>query len=365
MARRRPSSRNSFGVVWLGLLALVVVSWVGWRSGWWPVDVAPAETTVDVENSSLEQARRAATLESRVSLPEQFEPPVIPETQLAPIAAGSPSSFPAATFTEGWRPIGGPPDASVASASDDPVGSPRIEPVTGRQPISAGPRSLSEIDAMIAEGDVVGAHRALSWSYFQQPGQRSLIGTRIERTARAVYFSPRPHVLPAHTIQPGDSLAEIAPRYKIGWQYLAELNQVSPSRIRAGQALKVLRGPFRVVVDLSEFSLLVRTDTEYVCRFRIGIGRDHSTPIGRFRVLRKVPDPQYTDPDGRVIASAAPENPLGKYWIDIGEGYGIHGTNQPDSIGRGASRGCMRMLAADIKRLYGMLVTGCEVVIHR
>ena len=91
MARRRPSSRNSFGVVWLGLLALVVVSWVGWRSGWWPVDVAPAETTVDVENSSLEQARRAATLESRVSLPEQFEPPVIPETQLAPIAAGSPS----------------------------------------------------------------------------------------------------------------------------------------------------------------------------------------------------------------------------------------------------------------------------------
>ena len=82
-------------------------------------------------------------------------------------------------------------------------------------------------------------------------------------------------------------------------------------------------------------------------------------------MLRKVPDPQYTDPDGRVIASAALENPLGKYWIDIGEGYGIHGTNQPDSIGRGASRGCMRMLATDIKRLYGMLVTGCEVVIHR
>ncbi|GIT29971.1 MAG: hypothetical protein Ct9H300mP1_20170 [Planctomycetaceae bacterium] len=113
-----------------------------------------------------------------------------------------------------------------------------------------------------------------------------------------VYFSPRPHVLPAHTIQPGDSLAEIAPRYKIGWQYLSQLNQVKPNRIRAGQALKVLRGPFRVVVDLSEFSLLVRTDTEYVCRFPIGIGRDHSTPIGRFRVLPKVPDPQYTDPDG-------------------------------------------------------------------
>ncbi|GIS62034.1 MAG: hypothetical protein CM1200mP2_42590 [Planctomycetaceae bacterium] len=74
MARRRSSTRSSFGVMWLGLLSLVVVGWMGWRSGWWPVDVAPAETTTAVENSSLEQARRAATLENRVTLPEQFEP---------------------------------------------------------------------------------------------------------------------------------------------------------------------------------------------------------------------------------------------------------------------------------------------------
>ena len=365
MARRRSNTRSSFGVMWLGLLSLVVVGWMGWRSGWWPVDVAPAETTTAVDNSSLEQARRAATLENRVTLPEQFEPPVISGQQLAPIVADSESSFPAASANDGWRPIGGSTVAAVPAGTNDPAGSPQIRPVAGQQPVSPGLKSLSEIDSLIAGGDVVAAHKALSWIYFQQPGQRAQIASRIERTAAKVYFSPRPHVLPAHTIQPGDSLAEIAPRYKIGWQYLSQLNQVKPNRIRAGQALKVLRGPFRVVVDLSEFSLLVRTDTEYVCRFPIGIGRDHSTPIGRFRVLRKVPDPQYTDPDGRVIASATPENPLGRYWIDIGEGYGIHGTNQPDSIGRAESRGCMRMRAADIRQLFGMLVTGCEVVIHR
>ena len=67
----------------------------------------------------------------------------------------------------------------------------------------------------------------------------------------------------------------------------------------------------------------------------------------------------------RVIPSAVPENPLGRYWIDLGEGYGIHGTNRPNSIGRAESRGCLRLHNANIERLYGMLVTGCEVVIHR
>ena len=110
---------------------------------------------------------------------------------------------------------------------------------------------------------------------------------------------------------------------------------------------------------------MVRTRSEYVRRFQIGIGRDHSTPLGRFRVLRKVPDPQYTDPDGRVIPAAVPENPLGRFWIDLGEGYGIHGTNQPESVGRAESRGCLRLRNNDIQLLYGMLVTGCEVVIHR
>jgi len=374
MAHRRPRRGNSHGVLWLGLLALVVVGWLGWRGGWWPVNVAPAETGTLATELPLAQARRAAELETHVELPGQFEPPVITDST-APsfFVAGSESSFPAASTTPGaqdtiWRPSRarptGPPIATVTPDSQAPVGAPRIEPVAVVG-FSAGPKTLAEIDALIQSGDLVTAHKALSWIYFQQPGQRAQISQRITRTAQSVFFSPRPHILPAHTIQPGDSLAEIAPRYRIGWQYLARLNGVTPKKIRAGQTLKVIRGPFRVVVDLSEFSLLVRTETEYVGRFPIGIGRDHSTPLGRFRVLRKVPDPQYTDPDGRVIPSAVPENPLGRYWIDLGEGYGIHGTNQPNSIGRAESRGCLRMQNADIGLLYGMLVTGCEVVIHR
>lgn len=367
MARRRSRPGNSFGVMSLGLLALVAIGWLGWRGGWWPVDVAPAATNPAISETPLEQSRRAAELETQVVLPNQFEPPITTPLPAPRVVAGSESSFPTATDAS-WRPTGSRPTgqqlASVASSPAQPAGTPRIEPVaTGLDP--AGPRTLTEIDALIADGDLVAAHKALSWIYFQQPGERPKISERIERTAGAVFFSPRPHILPAHTLQPGDSLAAIAPRYKIGWQYLAALNHVSPRKIRSGQTLKVVRGPFRVVVDLSEFSLVVRTRSEYVRRFQIGIGRDHSTPLGRFRVLRKVPDPQYTDPDGRVIPAAVPENPLGRFWIDLGEGYGIHGTNQPESVGRAESRGCLRLRNNDIQLLYGMLVTGCEVVIHR
>jgi lipoprotein-anchoring transpeptidase ErfK/SrfK len=368
MARRRNHRSGHGGILWLGLLALLVVGWLGWRGGWWPVNVAPAETSIADSVSPLEQTQQDTQLDSLNNLPAQFEPPIVTDQiATAKVVAGSQSSFPTASVDQAnnWKPTR---SRSYASPARAPIGSPRIQPVESKLAIpnsSTGPKTVSEIDSLVQSGDLVAAHKALSWIYFQQPGQRDQITQRINQTAKALFFSPRPHILPAHTIQPGDSLAGIAPRYQVGWQYLAELNRVTPRRIRAGQTLKVIRGPFRVVVDLSEFSLLVRTDTEYVCTFPIGIGRDHSTPLGRFRVLRKVPDPQYTDPDGRVVPASVPENPLGRFWIDLGEGYGIHGTNQPDSIRRAESRGCLRLHNADIQQLYGMLVTGCEVVIHR
>ncbi|HAA49875.1 MAG TPA: hypothetical protein DCE43_09150, partial [Planctomycetaceae bacterium] len=40
MARRRSRPGNGFGVMSLGLLTLVAIGWLGWRGGWWPVDVA-------------------------------------------------------------------------------------------------------------------------------------------------------------------------------------------------------------------------------------------------------------------------------------------------------------------------------------
>ena len=135
--------------------------------------------------------------------------------------------------------------------------------------------------------------------------------------------------------------------------------------LQLGQKLKVVKGPFAAIVDLQDFTLTVHLQGYYVKRYDVGIGKDGSSPLGKFSVQNKVENPQYTGPDGRVISGDDPKNPLGERWIDLGDSYGIHGTIDPDSIGKAASRGCIRLRDKDIVEVYDFLVRGSEVVIRK
>lgn len=223
---------------------------------------------------------------------------------------------------------------------------------------------LQQIDGWLKEGDYVSAHRDLSKIYWNHPESRRYIQERLNRNAKLIYFSPQPHFLEPYVIQSGDYLQKIAPKYRISWQYLSNLNAINPRRIRTGQKLKVIKGPFSVFVDLSDFELTVHCHGFYVKRYAIGIGKDGASPQGKFTVLNKVEKPQWTDPEGRVVAGDDPSNPLGTHWIDIGDGFGIHGTIDPDSIGKAESRGCVRMRNSDVKEVYDFLINGSEVVIR-
>jgi len=55
---------------------------------------------------------------------------------------------------------------------------------------------------------------------------------------------------------------------------------------------------------------------------------------------------------------------LGKYRLELGDGYGIHGTDQPQQLGRSVSHGCVRLGDADIERLYQIANVGDEVIIY-
>lgn len=58
------------------------------------------------------------------------------------------------------------------------------------------------------------------------------------------------------------------------------------------------------------------------------------------------------------------EGVLGTHRLNIGNGYAIHGTNQPDSVGRAVSHGCVRMRNQDIAVLYPMVPVGVPVYIY-
>ena len=100
-------------------------------------------------------------------------------------------------------------------------------------------------------------------------------------------------------------------------------------------------------------------------RYTVGIGKQGTSPQGRFVVKQKLVNPTYYGPDGLVIDGDDPANPLGEHWIDLGDSYGIHGTINPDSIGKAQSRGCIRMRNEDVMEVFSLLGEGSEVVIRR
>ena len=55
---------------------------------------------------------------------------------------------------------------------------------------------------------------------------------------------------------------------------------------------------------------------------------------------------------------------LGTHRLNLGDGYALHGTNQPESIGRSVSHGCVRLRNEDIARLHGMVEVGTPVFIY-
>ena len=229
---------------------------------------------------------------------------------------------------------------------------------------------FAAIEQLLVSGDEVGAHRQLSTWYWLHPKHRRHIQDRLSGLAKRIYFQPRPHFMAPHTVRFGDRLETIAKQYAVSWEYLARLNQIEDQKIQAGQQLKVIQGPFSVVIDLSEYEMIVHAHGYYVTRFQVGNGRDDTTPIGTFQVTDKVFDPTYYGPDG-VIEHDDPANPLGERWIAINDeqgsldGYGIHGTIDPSSIGRSQSRGCIRLRDSEIVSLYDLLTIGSEVIIRR
>ena len=58
------------------------------------------------------------------------------------------------------------------------------------------------------------------------------------------------------------------------------------------------------------------------------------------------------------------EHVLGKYRLELGGGYGIHGTDEPDKLGQSVSHGCVRLGDDDIAKLYQMANVGDEVIIY-
>jgi lipoprotein-anchoring transpeptidase ErfK/SrfK len=126
-----------------------------------------------------------------------------------------------------------------------------------------------------------------------------------------------------------------------------------------------VRQPDRqVVVSIPERKLALIEDGQVVKIYTVAVGADVSpSPDGEFKIVNRVEKPTYYH-KGKVIPSGR-SNPLGTRWIGLSEPhYGIHGTNEPWSIGKAASHGCIRMAHKDLEELFTLVRPGDTVIIR-
>jgi lipoprotein-anchoring transpeptidase ErfK/SrfK len=122
-----------------------------------------------------------------------------------------------------------------------------------------------------------------------------------------------------------------------------------------------------IVVSLEDRKLALVENGQVVKIYPVAVGKPSTpSPVGTFTIERRVENPTYHH-DGKTIPPG-PGNPVGTRWMGLStKGYGIHGTNEPNSIGKAASHGCIRMAKADLEELYPQVAVGdtVELVGHR
>jgi len=125
-----------------------------------------------------------------------------------------------------------------------------------------------------------------------------------------------------------------------------------PLAWNAGAADGLPAAPLEIIVDKANHRLALVSGNVILRNYEVGLGGDR-TPEGVFYVSEKV-----RNPNGRE------DGEFGSRGMTLSNtDYAIHGTNDPDSIGKDESLGCVRMAKEDLEELYDMTPLGTRVTI--
>lgn len=286
----------------------------------------------------------------------------------------------------------------------NPPVTPPVTPV--EEPKKADPTRLQEpparvnsptVRALVEEGAkaaqenrLVEARRLLNRALHDPSAteaERASLRDAIGRMNDTLVFSstvvPGDPLAETYKIQERDNLSTLVRKHRLAVEsgFIQRINRISdPTRIRVGQNIKFVRGPFHAVVDKDAFRLDLYADINdgagnrmFIKSFPVGLGEHGSTPIGPFVVnSSKMENPSWVNPRTREkFAADDPMNPIGDRWLGLTgtgpetqtlSGYGIHGTIEPDSIGKEMSMGCIRCRSEDVEVIYEMLVPESSTV---
>ena len=297
---------------------------------------------------------------------EPVEFPVAPiQEELAPVPVpDAPPPPPPADLT----PVAPAPVPAPAPAAAPAAPAPAPEPAAAAAPAAGdAAASFAQARERLQNGDYEGAREAALAALAARPNDPEIEGF-LNDLAMPLLASQRP--MPEkveHVVQSGDYLGKLAATYNTPVALIAKANNVQGANIRVGETLRLLDGNahvFALTVSKSRNDLVATLDGKFFKRYRVSTGENSKTPVGTFKIVDKIAQPAWHKPGGKAIPYGDPENLLGTHWLALDlPGYGLHGTWDPDSIGKQSSAGCVRLLNSDIEELYTILPKGTLVTI--
>ena len=163
-----------------------------------------------------------------------------------------------------------------------------------------------------------------------------------------------------HIVKKGETLGQIARDFRIPLAQLLAANPTirNPDMLYIGQPILIpgypnpITLPYHIDISIGNRTLSLYRDGVLQKTYPIAVGRMlNETPVGNYIILNKAPNPG---------------GPFGTMWMSLSkEHYGIHGTNDPSSIGQAVSHGCVRMQNKDVEELARTIPIGTSVRIHQ
>jgi len=225
---------------------------------------------------------------------------------------------------------------------------------------------LSQARALQNKGDLLAAREAYTklLNDFTNSTEALNWQKRIEELNIKLLFSPAVTPKSAlYEIKSGDTLTKIAREFKTTPELIAKSNNLIDSKIIPGRKIKVWNAPFSILVDKSQNSLTLRSEDEVIKVYVVSTGKNNSTPTGTFKITNKLVNPTWFK-SGAVIPPGSADNVLGSRWLGFDlASYGIHGTTEPQNLGKQVTAGCVRLANPDVEELYIIVPAGTEVTI--
>lgn len=171
-----------------------------------------------------------------------------------------------------------------------------------------------------------------------------------------------------YTVKSGDNLTKIARKNKTSIEFIRYLNNKKNDNLRASESLLVIHSiPYIEIYKSAYFLVLYFPNGLYCKSYEVCIGANDKTPVKNFTIKEKIKEPAwYTEENGKTvkILYGDPRHAIGTRWLGFqDDGLGIHGTNDPNSIGKSLSHGCTRLRNNEVEELYEVVSVNTSVSI--